>query len=163
LKARNRHPLPSKEAAAIRESLKDMLSDRQADAILAEPLEKAVSDSWELILSRGEPVVLSHEGRNFPALRGFLRIQVDRSFVKVDMGAVPYVVKGADIMSPGVVAVDRELRKGDWCIVTEERHNKPLAIAEMLVDGAQVDSMDRGKVARNIHYVGDKLWDIDTA
>jgi PUA-domain protein len=162
LKARKRHPMPSKEAAAIRESLGDLLSEQQLDVILAEPLEKAVSDSWELVLSRGEPVVLSQEGRTFPALRGFLRIQVDRRFVRVDMGAVPYVVKGADIMSPGVVAVDPELSKGDWCIITEERHNKPLAIAEMLVDGAEVERMNRGKVAHNIHYVGDKLWGIET-
>lgn len=162
MKARKRHPMPSKEAAAIRESLEDLLPKEQIDAILAEPLEKAVSDSWELVLSRGETVVLSHEGRTFPALRGFLRIQVKQRFLRVDMGAVPYVVKGADIMSPGVVAVDSELTKGDWCIVTEERHNKPLAVAEMLVDGLEVESMDRGKVARNIHYVGDKIWEIET-
>ena len=161
MKVRKRHPMPSKQLVAIRETLGKLLSETQVDAVLAEPLESAESESCDLVLSRGEPVVLTHKGRTFPALRGFLRVEVERKFLRVDMGAVPYVVKGADIMAPGVVAVDATLRKGDLCVVTEERHNKPLAIAEMLVDGGGVDRKNKGKVARSIHYVGDDLWKIE--
>ncbi|MHA1216919.1 MAG: RNA-binding protein, partial [Candidatus Thorarchaeota archaeon] len=40
----------------------------------------------------------------------------------------------------------------------DERHRKPLCIARMLVDAEGLKQMERGKVAENIHHVGDRLW-----
>jgi PUA domain protein len=78
--------------------------------------------------------------------------------IVVNMGAVPHLANGADLMAPGVVRIEKDYNKGAYVVVIDERHSKPLAVAIALEDSKTAKGMGRGKIARNIHYVGDKLW-----
>lgn len=92
-----------------------------------------------------------------------LRLLLERPFLKsvtVDMGAVRFVTNGADVMRPGVTRVDEGIQKGDFVVVVDETHGKPLAVCEALLSGPDIMAADGGKVLRNLHYVGDKLWDV---
>lgn len=77
--------------------------------------------------------------------------------VTVDMGAVRFVTRGADIMRPGIVSND-DFEKGALVAVVDETHNKPLAIGQALVSGEDMRSASEGRVVQNLHYVGDDLW-----
>jgi len=79
--------------------------------------------------------------------------------VAVDMGAVPHVCNGADIMVKGIRSVDREFAKGALVVIVDETHGKHLAIGEALVDSASIREMERGKVVSNLHFVGDDAWE----
>ena len=74
------------------------------------------------------------------------------------MGAVPYVCNGADIMAPGIVNVKGDFNEKNILIILDERHKKSLAIGIALVNSHNIRTTKRGKVAKNIHHVGDKLW-----
>jgi len=161
MRIRRRHPLSSKDLDRIQKDLSSVLPPEKTNRILVEPLEEAAGDEYDLILSEQEPVAFTVGGVFFPTLKGFLRIEIEERHLTVDSGAVPYLVNGADIMAPGVVAWDPELEKGDLCVVTEERHNKPLSVAGMLVEAAEIDPDSKGKVAKNIHHVGDPLWNAE--
>jgi PUA-domain protein len=76
----------------------------------------------------------------------------------VDMGAVPYVCKGANVMKPGIRRLDGEFKKGDFVFVVDERHGKPLAVGETLYDKGEAEKAVHGAVIRNVHFVGDKIW-----
>jgi PUA domain protein len=78
--------------------------------------------------------------------------------IVVNMGAVPHVCNGASIMAPGVVRIEKDYKPNDYVVITDERHDKPLAVAVTLTDSATARSLKHGKIARNIHYVGDDLW-----
>jgi PUA domain protein len=78
--------------------------------------------------------------------------------IVVNMGAVPHLCNGADLMAPGVVRIEKDYSKGNYVVVVDERHSKPLAIAIALEDSQTARNMTHGKIARNIHFVGDKLW-----
>ncbi|MEM1579917.1 MAG: PUA domain-containing protein [Nitrososphaerota archaeon] len=78
----------------------------------------------------------------------------------VDMGAVPHIVNGADVMRPGVINVIGVFREGDLVVVRDQRHGKPIAICTALVDVDSFKTMVKGKVAKNIHYVNDKIWNL---
>ncbi len=52
------------------------------------------------------------DGKPFLTVRGLLKHQASKSFVIVDMGAVPFVTKGADVMAPGIVDVDCNIKIG---------------------------------------------------
>jgi len=80
--------------------------------------------------------------------------------VVVDMGAVPHICKGADIMAPGVVQVKGSFKEGDFLLIVDERHRKSLAVGVALHDSETMKSLSRGKVVKNIHYVGDELWNL---
>ena len=51
----------------------------------------------------------------------------------VDMGAVPHIVNGADVMRPGIKEFRGEFDEGDLVVVRDERNLKPLAVAITLV------------------------------
>jgi PUA domain protein len=80
--------------------------------------------------------------------------------VIVDMGAVRFVTGGADVMRPGIVEIDEAISKGEYVVVKDERNRMPLAICIANHPGAEMRSMEKGKVLVNIHYVGDELWNI---
>ena len=45
--------------------------------------------------------------------------------IVVNMGAVPHVCNGADIMAPGVVRIEKDYKLNDYMVITDERHDKP--------------------------------------
>jgi len=80
--------------------------------------------------------------------------------ITVNMGAVPYICNGADIMAPGIVKTEGNFSANDFVLVIDERHQKPLAIAIALEDSQATHNLKHGKIAKNIHYVGDSLWNL---
>jgi len=76
----------------------------------------------------------------------------------VDMGAVPHIVNGADVMRPGIKDFRGEFNEGDFVVVRDEKNLRPLAVAIALVGLEECRAMERGKVAKNIHHVNDRIW-----
>lgn len=123
-------------------------------------LEMASIDDMSLILVDGEPLLFQINGFYFPTVRGVLRLGLSKNVVTVDSGAVRFVVNGADIMCPGIVDADPEIHENDPVIIIEEAHSKPLAIGTALMPGADMKG-NKGKAVKSVHYVGDKLWNLD--
>ncbi|KPV61671.1 MAG: H/ACA RNA-protein complex component Cbf5p [Candidatus Bathyarchaeota archaeon BA2] len=78
--------------------------------------------------------------------------------IVVDMGAVPFVCKGADVMAPGVVSIEGDFKENDFLLIVDERHGKPLMIGVALFDSQAMKNLKHGKIVKNIHHVGDRLW-----
>ncbi len=122
--------------------------------------ETANIDDQSLILVDGEPLLFQIEGFYFPTVKGALKLDLRKNVVTVDSGAVRFVVNGADIMCPGIVDADSGIMEGDPVIIIEEAHGKPLAIGTALMPGENMVG-NKGKAVKSIHYVGDKLWNLD--
>lgn len=78
--------------------------------------------------------------------------------VVVDMGAVKPILSGADIMRPGIRRIDGDLKRGDIALVLDEAKLRPISISVSLYDKAEIESMERGKVLVNLHYINDRIW-----
>jgi PUA domain protein len=78
--------------------------------------------------------------------------------VVVDMGAIPFVCNGADIMAPGIVEVD-SFQQGSLVVVRDVTHGKALAVGKSIKSSTEIESEKKGKVIKNLHYVGDKFWE----
>jgi PUA-domain protein len=78
--------------------------------------------------------------------------------IVVDMGAVPYVCKGADVMAPGVRSINGDFEADGLVVIVDERHNKPLSVGMALLNSEEMKITKKGKVIKTLHYVGDKLW-----
>ncbi|HUV53956.1 MAG TPA: DUF1947 domain-containing protein [Candidatus Krumholzibacteriaceae bacterium] len=77
--------------------------------------------------------------------------------VVVDMGAIPYVCNGADVMAPGITDMD-SFEVGDLVVVRDVAHGKALAVGKALKSSSDIEASRKGKVIENLHYVGDSLW-----
>lgn len=79
-------------------------------------------------------------------------------WVTVDEGAIRFIVNGADVMAPGIVDADKDIRKGYSVWVRDEKHSTPLASGTALLDGSEMIKSSSGKAVKNLHHVGDTLW-----
>jgi PUA domain protein len=80
--------------------------------------------------------------------------------VEVDMGAIPYICGGADVMAPGITEIKGNFEHNSLIVVRDERHKKALAIGSTLYSSKEMRQKNKGKVVKNLHYVGDKIWKI---
>ena len=79
--------------------------------------------------------------------------------ITVDMGAIPYICNGADVMAPGVVKVSGDFDYGTLVAVVDENHGKVIAIGKAVLDSKDIRNTEKGKVVDVLHYVGDRVWD----
>jgi len=111
----------------------------------------------KLYLINGAPLIGVLEGIIFPTL--FFKKYVNHlPKVTVDMGAVPYICNGADVMAPGVIRIDGDFEEKALVAVIDERNKRPIAVVYSLFNSEKTSSIERGKVFRNLHYVGDEIW-----
>jgi len=120
-------------------------------------IEVNETEAAEIFILNGKPLLARLDGELFPTL-AFEEVLPFISRIVVDMGAVPYVCKGADVMAPGVVSVKGKFEENDLLLIMDERHGKPLAIGVALFNSQAMKNMKHGKIVKNIHHVGDKLW-----
>ena len=80
-------------------------------------------------------------------------------YVMVDMGAVKFMCKGANVMRPGIQKYS-EFQKDSIVCIIEESHHKFLAVGKTLVSSDEMSNMEKGEVIKNLHYISDKFWEI---
>ena len=114
-------------------------------------------ENTEIFTFNGRPLLARSNETLFPTLF-FEELFPRLPKVVVDMGAVPYVCKGADVMAPGVLSIKNEFKEKDVLLVVDERHGKTLAVGEAIFSSEEMRTVKGGKTVKNLHYVGDKLW-----
>ena len=121
-------------------------------------VERASSRDWDILIIDKMPVFFAYEGRFYLTLKGFQKYPVNTKYVTVDMGAIPYLANGADIMAPGIIDADVSIAKDDIVWIRDERNLRPLSVGKSSCSGEELKARNKGKVISTIHYVGDDLW-----
>jgi PUA domain protein len=153
-----RYSLKSKQAKQLLSEISERLNVNVEVLFGPKPnVEIAESEVGNIYLVNDKPLFFTVEKKVMPTL--LFQDFVSRApKIVVDMGAIPYVCNGADVMAPGIVRVEGEFGKGDLVLVVDEKHGKPLAVGESLHDSASVRSTKKGAVVKNVHFVSDKIW-----
>jgi PUA-domain protein len=153
-----RYPIKTKEAKQLLEEASKTLK-MDMDVLFGKAAVEVVeSDVGEIYLVEGKPVFFKLGNRILPTLL-FSEFTSKASKIIVDMGAIPYVCKGATVMAPGIVRYEGEFVKGDLVLVADMKHGKALAVGESLMDSATARNTKKGPVAKTLHFVSDKIWD----
>ena len=139
-------------------------------------LLRKVSGEWGMDLAKVKNLRVHHIGGDAQIITGagikILRIGSDylpflsetgmlENFprVIVDMGAVGFMCKGANLMRPGIKEFT-EFEEGRIVCIAEESHGKFLAVGKSVVSSSEAARMERGEVLRNLHYISDRFWEI---
>jgi len=153
-----RHFLKAKEAKALLDRASEKLKVDFEQIFKAEvKVELVETEFAEIFLINGKPPLVKVGENVFPTLV-FKEFFASAPKVVIDMGAVPHVCNGADVMAPGIVRFEGQFGKGDYVFVVDEKHGKPIAVGEMIYDVEVAKKVKQGIVVRNIHFVGDKIW-----
>jgi PUA domain protein len=164
LLVKKRHPLSSKDLKSILERAKEVCSplaeniDRKKEIELVE-----LATGEKLYLQDGKPIFIEEGDKLIPSLAMPQALLNSMPEVVVDMGAVSFVVKGADVMAPGIRAVTPGAKPGDVVLVKDEKYSKGLAVGILLMERDEILTKRKGKAVKNVHYVGDKIWNLTKA
>jgi len=155
-----RHFLKAKEVKSI---LKEASRELKADLneILGDEVEMELvkTDFCQFLLIKGNALLVRIKKKILPTLIFSEFINLIPKVV-VDMGAVPYVCNGADIMAPGIVRYEGEFRETDLVQIVDEKHGKTIAIGTAHYDLNYAKNMNKGMVVSNIHFIGDRIWNL---
>ncbi|RLE50750.1 MAG: RNA-binding protein [Candidatus Methanomethylicota archaeon] len=156
---KRRHPLSTKDA-------KQLIAKVQSLPWFTRSLSKNVKielaelqSGEKLYLFDGSPTLVElSDGALIPTLQA-KDLLSNIVKVVVDMGAVPHITNGADIMVPGIREIRGACQINDIVVIVDEKHYKEIAVARALKSSVEVmQGEKRGKAFENLHYVGDKVW-----
>ena len=112
-----------------------------------------------ILLINKEPAFIYYQDKLVPTLH-YLQHNSLLKKITIDMGAVKFMVNGADVMRPGIVDIEADFQKDDVVVIVDANHKKPLAVGMALCNSKEMQALKTGKVIKNIHYVGDKIWEL---
>eukprot|EP00053_Salpingoeca_punica_P005157 m.52900 g.52900 ORF g.52900 m.52900 type:complete len:185 (-) comp13110_c0_seq2:206-760(-) len=107
-----------------------------------------------------------YDGPFFPTLRLLHEYPMIMTVQQVDKGAIKFVLKGADIMCPGVTSKGGKLNdadEGDAVCVMAEGMQHALGLGQMKMSSANVRTINKDVGIINVHFLNDGLWNFDSS
>jgi len=155
-KIRNRHRLKNKQIREINNSISKDFENVILDTNSV--VEVGDVENTRFVFVDGQAVFMYFEDGLCFTLKGIELFNPKEKFVVVDMGAVKFVTNGADVMAPGIIDADINIKENDFVWICDERNKKALAVGFAIISGEEMISGGSGKAVRVIHHVGDDIW-----
>lgn len=125
-------------------------------------LRCAGPEQVQVVIVQGEPRFFVCEGNYYPTLRILCQYPDIMPQLRVDRGAIKYVLSGAQIMCPGLTSkgatIHDEADAGQPVAIFAEGKENPLAIGCTTLSTADIRSVNKGVGVENLHYLNDGLW-----
>ena len=117
-------------------------------------------DSHKILYINNEPSFFYYNDKPVPTLK-YLQTHERLKKITVDMGAVKFVVNGADIMRPGITEIEDGIQRDDFIVIIDQNNKKPLSVGIAQLGTEEFREPTSGQVIKNIHFVGDDIWQND--
>lgn len=116
-----------------------------------------LDDGSRVITGGGTRIVRTRDGQHLPLLTETAVLGMFPHVV-VDMGAVRFICKGANLMRPGITRFGK-FESGDIVCIRDESQGKYIAVGRAITSSADAESAERGEVLKNLHYISDRVWE----
>ena len=85
--------------------------------------------------------------------------------IRIDRGAIRFVLSGATLMAPGLTSPggllpdpDAQLKEGDVVVVNAEGKEEACMVGQLRMGTEEIKEKKKGVVIDSGHYLGDGLW-----
>ena len=136
------------------------LEQYQFEISKKDQVELFEDDSHKLLLINKEPAFFWYVQQWVPHLKLLQKKELLKK-ITIDMGAVKFIVNGADVMRPGITEIENGIKKDDFIVIIDQNNKKPLAVGIALYTTEEMKALPKGKAIKTIHYVGDEVWKVD--
>ncbi|HHF59250.1 MAG TPA: RNA-binding protein, partial [Thermoplasmatales archaeon] len=104
---KNRYVVRKKEARKIADDIRNIYGCEFPDN---PKIERAKLLDFDVVLVDNSVDFLIHDDRILFILSSIEKYKPKKKFVTIDMGAIKFIAGGADVMVPGIVDADRDIR-----------------------------------------------------
>lgn len=116
-----------------------------------------IKETSTFLLKNGEKFLISKDKKYLPYIESIP--QEKFPIIYVDNGAIPFVAKGADLMRPGIEEIKGDFAKDEIVIIKNKNfEQKILALGCAMFSSQEILDMEKGKVAKIYHYLGDEYY-----
>jgi len=156
VKIKNRHRLKEREVKELSADLQKSFGDDFIKGTGAVDIGSV--EEFSVVLIDDHIDFMMEKNKVVFKLQGLMRHQPKTKYVVIDMGAVSFITKGADVMAPGITDADPMIQKDDFVWICDEKHRKPLATGIAMMTGEEMKTKQPGKAVKTLQYVGDRFW-----
>lgn len=135
---------------------KKQLSENLPSGYQINPAKDEIKEHDNILYLNNEKFLIIQDKKYLPHLKSVENTKLKSVFV--DKGAIPFIIKGADLMRPGISKIEDNIQKGEIILIKDENHNKNLAIGFSLVSSEELKSQEKGKSIQIYHYFNDKYY-----
>lgn len=120
-------------------------------------------DHVQLLVQDSEPLFFStRDGGWFPTLRLLHKFPLMMPRLRVDKGAIKFVMSGANIMCPGLTSPGATIHDSvdehtPVAIFAEDKEHA-VAVGFTIMSAEDMVSINKGIAVENLHYLNDGLW-----
>ena len=121
-------------------------------------LKKYVVKDGEFIALNKEILFLIQKSSLIPTISTIRKFASKIPKVIVDIGAIKFIIKGADVMRPGITQIGKDVVEGKLVKIIEEKNGAILSIGRSLYDQVDMEPLETGRVIKNLHHINDIWW-----
>ncbi|CED82888.1 Predicted RNA-binding protein with PUA domain [Phaffia rhodozyma] len=123
-------------------------------------------DHISIYALNGEPLFFQHfDGPYFPTLRILHKYPELLPHVKIDRGAIRFLLAGANMMAPGLTSPGGSLPPKDLALPKEtpvaifaEGKEFAVGMGTLEMGTEDIKKINKGIAVNSVHYLGDGLW-----
>lgn len=157
IKARNF--LSKKEKKLFLEKLNQIYEERATSLFqVTSEIEEVKTDKGIFLVRDGKASFFVYEGMYIPTIHNLREIDNILPKVIVDIGAIRFITNGADVMAPGDVHFDDNIKKNTIVSIHEEKAESILGVGLSLISSQDFKKTKKGKVVKLLHYLKDEIW-----
>lgn len=143
---------------ALEEAIDELIPKKSDVAIIK------CEDKIQLYTVDGEVYFFQKFDELIPTLKMIHKFPKAYPTIKVDRGAIKFVLSGANIMCPGLTSPGAALpeapgyEKDTFVVINAENKEHALAVGKLLMSTEDIKSINKGHGVELVHHLGDPLW-----
>ncbi|MEC8220792.1 MAG: PUA domain-containing protein, partial [Nanoarchaeota archaeon] len=119
--------------------------------------EEIIETKEGILLKDKVPYLIKLEDSSYiPHLKSI----IENTFptIYIDNGAIPFLLKGADMMRPGIEKIEGEFKENEIVAIKNLNYPKIIGIGKALLNSQEMNSQEKGKSIKVLHYIKDHYY-----
>jgi predicted RNA-binding protein (TIGR00451 family) len=134
---------------------------KQLNAVLppgysVEKKDDIVENNEGILLKGNSPYLIKLKDKYIPHLKSVIESAYPICFI--DNGAIPFLLKGADMMRPGIEKIEGKFKQGDIVLIKNQNYPKVIGIGYSELSSEEMQMQEKGKSINVIHYIKDSFY-----
>jgi PUA domain protein len=121
-------------------------------------IEEVKTDKGIYLIKEGKASFFLSEEMYIPTIHYLREAESILPKVIVDIGAIRFITNGADVMAPGIVYFDNNIKPKTIVSIHEEKAESILGVGLSLLSSHDFKKTKKGKVVKLLHYLKDDIW-----
>lgn len=135
---------------------KKQLNEKLPNGYQVEKKDEIIETKEQILLKNKEPYLIKLDEEYIPHLKSVK--EENFPIIYIDNGAIPFLLKGADMMRPGIEKIEKNFKKDDIVAIKNLNYPKIIGIGKSLISSEELKSQEKGKSIKVLHYLKDQYY-----